>query len=76
MPLHRTVVPVLIAAAAVLAVALATPTEAPAKPSAAKVAKKKRDVMLVGNNWDGTIDVLDVPTYQRLQRINAVPDRE
>jgi WD40 repeat protein len=33
-----------------------------------------RPVLLVGNNWDGTADVLDVPSYQRLRRINVVPD--
>lgn len=36
----------------------------------------KREVLLVGNNWDGTIDVIDVLDYKRLLRINAVPDRE
>ena len=34
-----------------------------------------RDVLLVGNNWDGTADVLDVPTYTRIDRINVAPDR-
>jgi hypothetical protein len=33
-----------------------------------------RDVLLVGNNWDGTADVLDVPSYERIRRINIVPD--
>jgi DNA-binding beta-propeller fold protein YncE len=33
-----------------------------------------RDVMFVGNNWDGTADVIDPQTYQRLDRINIVPD--
>jgi YVTN family beta-propeller protein len=35
-----------------------------------------RDVLLVGNNWDGTADVLDVPSYERIRRINIVPDLE
>jgi YVTN family beta-propeller protein len=35
-----------------------------------------RDVLLVGNNWDGTADVVDVRTYQRLRRVNVVPDRD
>ncbi|MCW3065571.1 MAG: serine/threonine protein kinase, partial [Solirubrobacterales bacterium] len=35
-----------------------------------------RDVMYVGNNWDGTADVIDPSTYQRLDRINIVPDLE
>ena len=39
-------------------------------------AAKTRPVLLVGNNWDGTADVLDVPTYKRVRRINVVPDLE
>jgi DNA-binding beta-propeller fold protein YncE len=35
---------------------------------------KTRPVLLVGNNWDGTADVLDVPSYKRVRRINVVPD--
>ncbi len=46
-------------------------TGAPADASAADT----RRALIVGNNWDGTADVLDVPTYARLARINIVPDR-
>lgn len=35
-----------------------------------------RDVLLVGNNWEGTADVIDVTSYQRLRRINVIPDRD
>jgi DNA-binding beta-propeller fold protein YncE len=35
-----------------------------------------RDVIVVGNNWDGTIDVYDPYTYQRIKKLNAVPDKE
>ena len=35
---------------------------------------KTRQVVLVGNNWDGTTDILDAHTYERLDRINVVPD--
>jgi hypothetical protein len=35
-----------------------------------------RRVVLVGNNWDGTADILAVRTLRRLGRINVVPDRE
>jgi YVTN family beta-propeller protein len=42
--------------------------------SASAATPPLRDVLLVGNNWDGTADVLDVPTYERLRRINIVPD--
>jgi YVTN family beta-propeller protein len=34
-----------------------------------------RPVILVGNNWDGTTDVIDPSTFERLDRINVVPDR-
>jgi YVTN family beta-propeller protein len=33
-----------------------------------------RPVILVGNNWDGTTDIVDSRTFQRLDRINVVPD--
>jgi len=39
------------------------------------VAADTRPALIVGNNWDGTADVLDVPTYRRLARVNIVPDR-
>ena len=35
-----------------------------------------RDVVVVGNNWDGTADVFDPDTFERIKRINIVPDRE
>ena len=35
-----------------------------------------RQVMFVGNNWDGTADVVDVNTFQRLGRINVIPDKD
>lgn len=35
-----------------------------------------RDVVVVGNNWDGTADVFDPHSFQKLKRINVVPDRE
>ena len=33
-----------------------------------------RRVVFVGNNWAGTADVLDPRTFERLGRINVVPD--
>jgi DNA-binding beta-propeller fold protein YncE len=59
-----------------LAVAALAMGAAPDAADAAEPAPLKRDVLLVGNNWDGTADVLDVPSYERLRRINIVPDRE
>jgi DNA-binding beta-propeller fold protein YncE len=35
-----------------------------------------RHVLYVGNNWDGTADVLDPVRFDRLARINIVPDLE
>lgn len=35
-----------------------------------------RDVVVVGNNWDGTADVFDPHSFERITRINIVPDRE
>jgi DNA-binding beta-propeller fold protein YncE len=35
-----------------------------------------RDVMYVGNNWDGTADIVDARTYRVLKRINTIPDKE
>src|SRR5688500_3611792 len=34
-----------------------------------------RDVMFVGNNWDGTATVVDPRTYEPLRTIDTIPDR-
>ena len=34
-----------------------------------------RQVMFVGNNWDGTADIVDARTFKRLARINTIPDK-
>ncbi|MCW3015783.1 MAG: serine/threonine protein kinase [Solirubrobacterales bacterium] len=52
-----------------------------AKKQAAAEAKRKaasplRDALFVGNNWDGTIDVVDPDGLRRITRINAIPDIE
>jgi DNA-binding beta-propeller fold protein YncE len=36
---------------------------------------KLRDVLVVSNNWAGTADVIDLGTFQRVKRLNVVPDR-
>ncbi|HMJ37590.1 MAG TPA: hypothetical protein VK501_27030 [Baekduia sp.] len=64
---HRTKVLVGIAA---LALALAVG----ATPAGAQATAETRDVVMVGNNWDGTADVLDGHTFQRLTRFDVVPD--
>ena len=48
---------------------------APATPVAA--APELREVMFVGNNWEGTVDVLTASgSYTRLGRVNVIPDRD
>jgi YVTN family beta-propeller protein len=40
----------------------------------AAAAPATRDVLVVGNNWEGTADVLDAHTFENLTRLNIVPD--
>jgi DNA-binding beta-propeller fold protein YncE len=35
-----------------------------------------QEVLVVGNNWDGTADVVDPTTFERLTRLNIIPDKE
>jgi len=42
--------------------------------AAAPAAADTREVLLVGNNWDGTVDAIDPRTFDRVARIDAVPD--
>src|SRR5262245_40254962 len=35
-----------------------------------------RNVVLVGNNWDGTAVIFDPTTFQRIAEIDVVPDRK
>jgi YVTN family beta-propeller protein len=46
----------------------------PATATAAPQPPGTRDVLYVGNNWDGTADVVDPGTFQVLARINIIPD--
>jgi DNA-binding beta-propeller fold protein YncE len=41
-----------------------------------EAAAPTKDVLFVGNNWEGTADVIDPQSFTRLGRINIVPDRE
>jgi DNA-binding beta-propeller fold protein YncE len=47
-----------------------------AGPVATAAAKRPatRPVLMVGNNWDGTADVIDPKRFKRLTRINIIPD--
>ncbi|MEA2451116.1 MAG: hypothetical protein QOG63_3048 [Thermoleophilaceae bacterium] len=46
--------------------------------AAAKRAKrpKTQPVLYVGNNWDGTADIVDPTKFKRLARLNIIPDKE
>ena len=37
---------------------------------------KTQSVLVVGNNWDGTADVIHPTRFRRLARINIIPDRD
>jgi DNA-binding beta-propeller fold protein YncE len=46
-------------------------------PAPVRAAPPLQQVMFVGNNWDGTVDVIRPSgTYAKLGRINVVPDRQ
>ncbi|MET7836561.1 YncE family protein [Micromonospora sediminicola] len=64
------------ALAALAALALAAPSPLVAAPTPAAAAAALQEVMFVGNNWDGTADVIrSRGDYARLGRINVIPDR-
>jgi len=35
-----------------------------------------RDVILVGNNWDGMVDIIDADSFELVKRLNVVPDKK
>jgi hypothetical protein len=34
-----------------------------------------RDVILVGNNWDGMVDIIDADSFELVKQLNVVPDK-
>jgi DNA-binding beta-propeller fold protein YncE len=72
--------PLLRAAACLVAAALLL--IAPADGFAAKKRKPRpapsptRPVLTVGNNWDGTADLIDPVKFTRLTRLNIIPDKD
>ncbi|MFD3935020.1 YncE family protein [Streptomyces sp. NPDC058611] len=64
-------------AAATLLAAVGPATAAPtAGPATAPAADGLREVLFVGNNWEGTADVLDsTGSLNRVGRINVIPDK-
>jgi len=60
--------------AAIAGLALLAAVLVPIKPAAA--APTLQEVMFVGNNWDGTVDIIrSSGTYAKLGRLNVVPDK-
>jgi DNA-binding beta-propeller fold protein YncE len=47
---------------------------APVSTAAAARKKTTRDVLYVGNNWDGTADVVQPRKFRRIARLNIIPD--
>ena len=67
------------ALASLLVVPLAPAAEArvPADATERKAGSAEvRRAVFVGNNWDGTADVLAPGSFRRLGRINVIPDRD
>jgi DNA-binding beta-propeller fold protein YncE len=61
------------AIALILMVAVAA-VPATAAGASRKKAPKTRTVLYVGNNWDGTADVVQPRKFKRIARINIIPD--
>ncbi|WP_033262313.1 YncE family protein [Amycolatopsis vancoresmycina] len=66
----------LTASAALLATGAAVPATGAAVP-ATGAAAALREVMFVGNNWDGTADVIQSRgSFARIARVNIIPDKD
>ncbi|MBB5112390.1 YncE family protein [Micromonospora echinospora] len=64
------------ALAVLAALALVAPAPLMTAPAPAAAAVALQEVMFVGNNWDGTADVIrSRGDYAKLGRINVIPDR-
>ncbi|MGW7257283.1 YncE family protein [Streptomyces sp. NPDC054834] len=70
----------LCAVAAALVLTVAAPATAASAASAASVASDAsalREVLFVGNNWDGTADVIKSSgDFAKVGRINVIPDKD
>jgi YVTN family beta-propeller protein len=58
-----------------LATSAVTTGALPAGASAGQAAPAPREVMFVGNNWDGTATVVDARTHKAVRTLNMIPDR-
>ena len=61
---------------ALIAAAMLAVLPAAAAVAAPRKAPKTRSVLYVGNNWDGTADVVEPRKFKRIARINIIPDIE
>jgi hypothetical protein len=61
--------------AALAALLAAGPGVAAAQSEGPPKRRDTRQVMFVGNNWDGTADILDARNFKRLARIDTIPDK-
>jgi DNA-binding beta-propeller fold protein YncE len=61
-------------AIALILVLVVAAVPATAAGASRKKAPKTRDVLYVGNNWDGTADVVQPRRFKRIARINIIPD--
>src|SRR4051812_16355196 len=53
-----------------------SPAAADARKSKKRHAPVLQSVLVVGNNWDGTADVIHPTKFKRLTRLNIIPDRD
>ncbi|MFZ5847263.1 MAG: YncE family protein [Actinomycetota bacterium] len=58
-----------------LAATTATTGTSSAAPTGPRSEVAAREVMFVGNNWDGTATVVDANTYRPIKTINTIPDQ-
>ena len=61
------------ASAIAFAIVLLLGALTPAIASAEK--RSTRDVLVVSNNWGGTADLINPRTFERIKRLNVIPDR-
>lgn len=62
--------------AALLVALVAGPTAPAAAVEGPPPSSAVRQVMFVGNNWEGTATVIDARTYETLGTLDTIPDRE